>query len=225
MNDQNYKHAENALLNFFADSTLPSGTNDQLILRANDSLSDLFENACKLDCMQQEGKENSAIADSIRSGSLRDPNLKLCDTLPTEFQSLSCIIAGFKVSVPLLELGRIIRPKSALKMAKRNLDSSSIFKGVLIDGEEKFQCLNETFWFGGKPIQKVNELALDKYYLQLGKSQFVLECNELGSTKMLHKTALKWHDNVHHKTWLVGVVTETMEVLLDSAKLVEKLLK
>lgn len=224
MNKPSHKSAESALSEFFTFTTTPSSASNDIKLQANDSLTDLFETAFKVVSKQQESKENSAIADIIRSGLIRDPNLKLCDTLSSEFQSLSCTVAGFKVSVPLLELGRIIRPKNKLKMGKRDLDSTPIFSGILVDGEETFQCLNETFWFGRKSIQTESELKVDKYYLQLGKSQFVLECSELGSSKMLNKSELKWHDELHHKTWLVGIVKETMEVLLDSAKLVEKLL-
>lgn len=226
MNNHRHSSAATALSQFFSVSTNKATLDSDSVYAPNQSLTELFENTFSVELEQEHSKENSAIADNIRDGRIRDTALKLCDSLPSEFQSLSCIVAGFRTSIPLLELGRIIRPNKKLqKLGKSDVESSQMFKGIFFEGENKFQCLNEYFWFGIKHQQNVDEDVFSKHYLQLGKSSFVLECSELGSTKMLNKSLVKWHDKIHHKPWIVGVVTESMEVLIDSTKLVEQVLK
>lgn len=186
-----------------------------------------LEVANETENLEQNYKENQALADYIDINSVSEVKPSLRDSLPARFQVLFCDIAGMTIAVPLTELGSILKIGKLNKMAK----STPWCKGILVKGDCKYTCIdgaalldvkNSSVATGKNDSNKQTEKY--SFALQVGKSTYAICCNEVSHTVEISKDDIKWRQNSHKQPWLPGILKEKMCVLLDGAKMVQDVL-
>ncbi len=166
-------------------------------------------------------KENSEDAETLHKG-VRVRGSSLLDSLPERFQVLLCEVAGLNIAIPLLELGGIHKLTKISPIAGK----PAWFKGILIKGDEKYNCIDAAKWI--MPERYTPEMAETinyKFAIQLGKTPFVLCCESIHTTLDLTKTDVKWLNQEKKRPWLAGLIKEKMCALIDGTKMIELVLQ
>jgi len=166
-------------------------------------------------------KENPALAETIEVDQTRDPLVPLEASLPARFQVLLCEVAGLTIAVPLVELGGIHQLTKISKLAGK----PDWFKGILIKGENKYQCIDAARWIMPEKFSAEMAENIDyKFAIQLGKTPYLLCCESVSSTIELTKDDIKWRSEDLKRPWLAGLLKEKMCALIDSARMVQVVL-
>ena len=166
-------------------------------------------------------KEKPLNAETIDRDQIRDASISLHDALPEQFQVLLCKIANLTIAVPLLELGGIHQLDKISTIAGK----PDWFKGILIKGDVKYQCIDATHWimpekFSAGSLEKIDY----KFAIQLGKTPFVLCCDSVSTTIELTKDEIKWRIDDKKRPWLAGILKDKMCALIDGARMVQVVL-
>lgn len=178
----------------------------------------------------QQDKEISEIADITYKQEIRSLDVSLQESLPAHFQVLLCEVSGVTIAIPLIELGGIHKIDKLSMVAKK----ASWFKGVLIKGNDKYNCIDAATWLvpekysKAKQANNAGEHAQQdeyKFAVQLGKSPYALCCNSISHTIELTTGDVKWRANTKTHPWLAGLLKEKMCALIDGAKMVQEVLK
>lgn len=166
-------------------------------------------------------KENTFCAETLYIDQTRDHSISLRDALPERFQVLLCKVAGLTIAVPLVELGGIHELSKISKLAGK----PDWFKGILIKGDMKYQCIDAARWIMPEKFspERVKNIEY-KFAIQLGKTPFILCCESVSSTIELNKSDIKWRTDDKKRPWLAGLLKEKMCALIDGARMVQVVL-
>ena len=184
-------------------------------------LAEPLANASELQNIAHNHKEIERDADTIDIEETRDHRVSLQTSLSERFQVLLCKVAGLTIAVPLVELGGIHQLTKLSTIAGK----PDWFKGILIKGDVKYQCIDAARWIMPEKVSAEMAKTIDyKFAIQLGKSPYVLCCESVSSTVELSKDEIKWRKDDIKRPWLAGLLKEKMCALIDGARMVQVVL-
>lgn len=166
-------------------------------------------------------QEIAQVAEIEDISGIRNSKISLKDHLDERFQVLLCEVAGLVLALPLVELGGI----HTLTKVSPIVGKPPWFMGLLIKGENTYQCIDTARCI--IPERYTNELqaSLDyKFAIQLGKSPYVLCCEQISMTMTLDKSDIKWRGESTKRAWSAGVLKDKMCALVDGARMVQVVL-
>lgn len=190
-------------------------------LSAEPSLNQENENSEINTRLDKENAENADIySKQSNVGQMRSVSISLKDSLPNRFQVLLCEIAHVTIAIPLVELGGIHKLSKISALAKQ----PNWCLGLLVKGNDKFTCIDALTWLLGPQYAEKAQTRNYQFGVQLGKSPYLLCCDNVSTTIEVCKDDIKWRENTQKRPWLQGMLKERMCALIDGAHMVNDVL-
>jgi chemotaxis signal transduction protein len=166
-------------------------------------------------------QEIAQVAEIEDISGIRNSQISLKEHLDERFQVLLCEVAGLVLALPLVELGGI----HTLTKVSPIVGKPPWFMGLLIKGDNTYQCIDTARCIIPERYTKELQASLDyKFAIQLGKSPYVLCCEQISMTMTLDKSDIKWRGESAKRAWSAGVLKDKMCALVDGARMVQVVL-
>ena len=166
-------------------------------------------------------QEIAQVAETEHISGIRDSQIALKEHLDERFQVLFCEVAGLVLALPLVELGGI----HTLTKVSPIVGKPPWFMGLLIKGDDTYQCIDTARCIVPERYTSELQASIDyKFAIQLGKSPYVLCCEQISMTMTLNKSDVKWRGESTKRAWSAGVLKDKMCALVDGARMVQVVL-